>query len=82
MKNLFNKIKANRGDETVNYPLLIVIGILLVAVIISVIVPKVTSSIQTSGAHIQNQTACAVKGGYMDGGTCKDPKTGGTITLS
>lgn len=62
MKNFINKIKANKGDETVNYPMLIVIGILLVAVIIGAIVPAVTKSIQGSGNYIESQTACAMQG--------------------
>ena len=59
MKNFINKIKANKGDETVNYPMLIIIGILLVAIIIGAIVPAVRSSIESSGDYISHQTACA-----------------------
>ena len=62
MKNFINKIKANKGDETVNYPMLIIIGILLVAVIMGVIVPAVRTSITSSGSYITEQTACAQQG--------------------
>ena len=59
MKNFINKIKANKGDETVNYPMLIIIGIMLIAAIISFIVPAVKGSVENSGKFISEQTCIA-----------------------
>ena len=66
MKNLVNACKAkvmnNHGDQSIDSTLLVVVGIMLIALFITIVVKAAESAMNSSNTYITGQTRCAMEG--------------------